>query len=111
MEFYDLGVRRGETFRQALVFKDSDGNVIDLSGCTGYSQVRPDVDSADLICSMTVTVDGPTGTVTLSVAADVTKQIPAGVYVYDFAMKNPSNAVRFYLGGKFAVIPAVTEIG
>lgn len=110
MEFYDLSVRQGETFRQELVFKDSAGQVMDLTGCTGYSQVRPDPDSDDLICSMTVTIDGAAGTVVLTIAADVTKTIPAGCYAYDFAMKDANDVIRYYLGGKFGVIPVVTEI-
>ncbi len=42
--------------------------------------------------------------------ADVTKTIPAGCYAYDFMMKDPSDVIKMYIGGKFAVRPSVTEI-
>ncbi len=110
MERYDLGVKQGETFSQQLIFKDSAGNVKDLTGYEGFSQVRPDPDSDELICSMEITIDGAAGTVTMTIDSDVTKGIAAGCYAYDFAMKDTNNAIRFYIGGKFAVTPAVTEI-
>ncbi len=110
MEKYDLSVRQGETFRQELVFRNSDGTARDLTGYQGFSQVRPDPESDELICSMECFVDGEHGTVILLVGDAVTKTIPAGCYAYDFAMRDPNDYIRYYIGGKFAVIPAVTEI-
>ena len=110
MERYDLSVRQGETFCQELLFKDSSGAILDLTGYQGFSQVRPDPDSDELICSMDITIDGAAGKVTMTIGAGVTKGIGTGCYAYDFAMKDPDNMIRYYLGGKFAVIPAVTEI-
>ena len=110
MERYDLSVRQGETFRQELIFRNSDGTARDLTGCQGFSQVRPDPESEELICSMDCTVSGAEGKVTLTIEAAFTQNIPAGCYSYDFAMRDSSGYIRYYIGGKFAVIPAVTEI-
>lgn len=110
MEKYDLSVHQGETFRQQLIFKDSAGAVRDLSGYAGFSQVRPDPDSDELICSMVCTVDGPAGSVVLVIPASVTAGIPAGCYAYDFAMSDTDENVRYYLGGRFSVLPSVTNV-
>ena len=110
MERYDLKVFQGETFRQELLFRDSEGETRDLTGYTAYSQVRPDPESDVLICSMECTVDGQAGSVTMKIGADVTSGIEPGCYMYDFAMIDPEDNVRYYIGGKFSVIPAVTEI-
>ncbi len=52
MEKYDLSVHRGETFEQQLIFKDQSGEARDLTGYEAYSQVRPEPESDELICSM-----------------------------------------------------------
>ncbi len=110
MELYDLSVRQGETFGQVLIFKDPDGTVMDLTGFTGYCQVRPDPDSEELTAEMNVTISAAEGKVVLGLTAATTAGIDSGCYAYDFAMKSAANDVRYYIGGKFLVIPAVTEI-
>ena len=84
--------------------------MIDLTGYQGFSQVRPDPESDELICSMTCTVEGTAGRVVLTIADSVTSGIGPGCYAYDFAMRDPQGNIRYYIGGKFAVMPAVTEI-
>lgn len=110
MEFYDLSVHRGETFLQSLVFKDGHGDVIDLTGCTGYSQVRPEPESDQLIASMTVTITPLQGLAVLSLDKEITEGIEPGSYAYDFGMVDGSGRMRYYIGGKFTVMPAVTVV-
>ncbi len=110
MERYDLSVHRGETFVQPLIFRGSEGLVLDLTGYEAYSQVRPEPESEELICSMVCTIEALTGTVTMTIGANVTKTIPAGCYAYDLMMKDPDDVIRTYIGGRFAVLPSVTEL-
>ncbi len=110
MERYDLSVHRGETFRQELIFRNSDGTARDLTGWQGFSQVRPDPESEELICSMDVSIDGSRGKVTMMISPGITKTIPEGCYVYDLAMKSEEGIISYYIGGKFSVFPSVTEI-
>ncbi len=110
MERYDLYVKRGETFSQVLLFKEPDGSAKDLTGCLGFCQVRPEPGSADLICNVTVTVTGLTGEVCLSIDEDTTSEIEPGNYAYDFALQDWEGNVRYYLGGVFGVLPAVTVL-
>lgn len=109
MEFYDLSVHRGETFLQSLVFKKKDGQIIDLTGYEGYSQVRPEPESGDLIASMEVTITANEGLAVLSLDKTVTETIEPGTYAYDFAMMDGDGRVRYYIGGKFTVYPSVTK--
>ena len=110
MEKYDLRVHQGETLKQTLKFCNADGTVRDLTGFLGYSQVRPDPDSDELICSIDVQVNGESGTVVMTLSSESTKAIPAGCYAYDFAMKDPLGMIRYYLGGRFSVLPSVTDV-
>ena len=110
MERYDLHVGRGEFFRQSLVFKDGDGNVIDLTGYTGYCQVRPEPESDELIVAMDVSITPSEGKVVLTIPDEVTVTIPAGNYAYDFAMEDGAGRMLYYLGGRFDVLPTVTKV-
>ena len=114
MEMYDLGVHRGETFRQAVVIRDGAGEPMDLSGYAGYAQVRAypkgaPTDPVEVVCSMDVTIEAAAGKVTLMIGPEVTEGLTAGVYVYDFCTDD-GNVVKYWLGGRFEVKPAVTEI-
>ena len=110
MERYDMNVKRGETFSQVLLFKDAEGDAMDLSGCQGFCQVRPEPGSPELICSMEVSVTALTGEVRLTIDADTTAELEPGNYAYDFALRDGSEQVRYYLGGVFFVLPSVTVV-
>lgn len=111
MEFYDLSVHRGETFQQSLVFRDKDRELIDLTGYSGYAQVRPEPESDELTASLLVSITGADGLAVLALSKEITETIEPGVYYYDFAMKDTSGRMRYYLGGKFTVLPTVTKTG
>ena len=99
-----------ETLRQILLFKDSQGQIMDLTGCTGYSQVREEPDDGALICTMGVTVSGEAGRVELTIPEETSAQIEPGAYAWDFAMMNAEGDVTYYVGGKFKLLPSVTEV-
>ena len=110
MEFYDLNVKRGETFRQVLLFKEADGSARDLTGCEGFCQVRPEPESEVLIASMGVAIEGTEGRVTLSLSSEITSELETGVYAYDLALLETDGRLRYYVGGKFTVLPSVTKV-
>ena len=109
MQRYDLNVCQGETFRQVLRFENPDGSPLSLSGKTGASQVRETPDHGTLICQMGVLIEPEEGRVTLSIPAETTAGITPGIYFWDFCLTDETST-RFYLGGKFIVLPAVTEV-
>jgi hypothetical protein len=113
MEQYDFSIHRGETFRRAVYFKHGDGSVMDLTGQEGYAQIRAypkssPTDPVEVVCSMTVTIDGANGEVVLSIPAETTEALEANLYAYDFCLVD-DGTVRYYLGGQFQVLPSVTE--
>lgn len=108
MEFYDFKVMRGATFSVTLRFRQ-DGQIIDLTGYTAKSQVRVSPDGGELVAEMDTAITPEEGTVRLSIADEVTAGIASGAYVWDMRMTDPAGETRYYLGGKFSVIPSVTE--
>ena len=110
MKFYDIALHQGETLRQILLFKDSDKNPIDLTGCSGFAQVRESPDDGYLIADMGVAIDGEAGKVTLTITSSVSAAMLEGVYAWDFALKDAEGDVTYYIGGKFKLLPSVTEV-
>jgi hypothetical protein len=95
MKFYDIELHQGETLRQILLFKDSDKNPIDLTGCSGFAQVRESPDDGHLIADMGVAIDGEAGQVTLTITdAFETTVIQAKVQSGKFVMHVDNNGNR-----------------
>ena len=110
MERLDLGVKRGETFRKVLLFETDDGEAVDLTGFSGFCQVRPEPESEILTAAADVEITPGQGRVILMIRPEVTAALEIGCYAYDFAMSDAEGAVRFYIGGRFSVWPAVTRL-
>ena len=107
MEIYDLGVSRGGTFSVSLRFKQA-GSVMDLTGYSVKSQVRVCPDGGALAAEMSAAVTPAEGLVVLSIADEVTAGMESGLYAWDMRMTDPDGNTRYYIGGKFAVLPSVT---
>lgn len=108
MERYDFVVHRGETFRRVLRFKRS-GEVVNLTGYEGKCQVRECPDGGQLLCEISVSVNGPGGTMVLMIPASVCAGFLSGLYAWDLRVTSPASVAAFYLGGQFRVLPSVTE--
>lgn len=108
MKEYDIRVHRGETMKRVLRFSQND-EVVDLTGWSAKSQVREDVDGGVLVAEMVTSIEGPEGKVTLIVPAEDTEEIVPGGYVWDLRMTSEADEVRYFIGGKFIVLPSVTE--
>ena len=108
MEVYDFSVKRGATFSVSLRFKQS-GSVMDLTGYSVKSQVRVCPDGGALVAEMSAAVTPEEGLVVLSIADEVTAGMESGLYAWDMRMTDPEGNTRYYIGGKFAVLPSVTE--
>ena len=108
MQKYDLVCQKGATFRKVLRLKQG-GVPIDLTGWSARSQVREEPDGGTLVCEMTVTITAEEGKMVLMVADDVTAGLTAGIYAWDLKATDADGIVRYYVGGKFGVVPSVTE--
>ena len=56
-----------------------------------------------------VTITAEEGKMVLMVADDVTAGLSAGIYAWDLKATDADGIVRYYVGGKFGVVPSVTE--
>lgn len=109
---YSFEIDQGSTFTRTLTYKVS-GVVVNLTGYTARMQLRPTVASDTVTLSLT-TENGrisltSQGVITLSVAADVTAALAAGVYVYDLELVAGNGTVTRLLEGSAIVSPEVTR--
>lgn len=104
---YDVRITQGDTFSEALLMEDGDGDPIDLTGYSFASQLRRTADDS-LIANFAVSVDISTSTVTRTLSPTVTRTL-AGTYVHDFQQTNPSGQVRTLFSGELEIEPEVTR--
>ena len=111
---YDLTIRQGSTFLQNLVWKDSEGVLVDLTGYVARMQIRPAICSETVIIELTtangrITLGGSTGAITLEIDAADTAAITQGVGFYDLELESSSGFVTAILAGAVTIEREVTR--
>ena len=72
---YDINVYQDRDFSNTYIIQDANGDLIDITGWTVTSQIRPAYDSDVLIANMVITTDIPTSAITTKLDDTVTKEI------------------------------------
>jgi hypothetical protein len=111
---YDITIRQGSTFLQNLIWKDSEGVPVDLTGYTARMQIRQGVCNPDVIVELTtendrITLGGVAGTIVLEIDADTTAAITAGCGLYDLELESSSGFVTAILYGAVTFEREVTR--
>ena len=104
---------QGSTFSMAVVYKDADGNPVDLTNYSARSQARETIDSSttlwNLVSPTNIALGGATGEITLSLAATTTAgYTPNKTYYYDLELVTGATVIRL-LQGQIYVSPEVTR--
>ena len=100
---YDITTDQGATFSRVITYKDSSGNLINLTGYTARMQVRATYNSPDILLSLTtensrIALGGTAGTITLSVPSADMATLPYGTFVYDLELVSSSVVTRLVYG-------------
>ena len=96
---YNMTVQRRADFSLQLVFKDSTGTVINLTGYTVYAQCWDEgrnIKYADFTVTYTNRV---TGTVDLSLTDVQTTTFETNTLSYDVMLEDPNGLREYYLEG------------
>ena len=108
--YQNLYLEQGATFSTTITIDDVYGEVFDLTGFTAKSQVRKSYYSTNPTATFSTTINITNGTITLDLDSANTANIPAGRYVYDTIINDPSsNTVTRILEGIIDVSPRVTR--
>jgi hypothetical protein len=99
---YNFTIDQGSTWTLQIVYNDSNGNPINLTGYTAEMQVRRKFDSDTAVLTLStsnggITIVPLTGTLNL-VATDEQAAIAAGLYVYDLELSTGGVRTRLIQG-------------
>jgi hypothetical protein len=111
---YDFTIDKGEKFTRTLTWRDENDNAINLTGWTARMQIRrTHYDDPPLVELTTangrIALGGTAGTITLTIAADLTTAITVSSGVYDLELVNPSSEPTRLLKGTITFTPEVTR--
>jgi hypothetical protein len=121
---YSFVLEQGATFNIQLDWKDGNNNPIDLTGYHARMQLRPTVESSDVILSLSSSLDvsgsgiflsGSTndlpltsGSVAIYISADTSENLDFNEAYYDLEMVNGANVTRL-IEGKVKLSKNVTR--
>ena len=99
---YNFTLDQGSTWTLQIVYKDSNGNPINLTGYTAEMQVRRKFDSDTAVLTLStsnggITIVGATGTLNL-IATDEQAAIDPSLYVYDLELSTGGVRTRLIQG-------------
>jgi hypothetical protein len=102
---------QGANFSFSILAKDTNGNAVNLSsGCTAYAQMRKHYSSTSYT-TLTASLTGGTGYISVSLGSTGTAAIKAGTYFYDVELvSNNGNTTQRLVQGMITVYPEVTRI-
>jgi len=111
---YDILIEQGATFRLHILYKDSDGDPINLTGYSARMQVRRKVSSTTALLTFTttngaITLGGVAGTIDIVGSATVTDDVTGCCGVYDLELVAPSGIVTRLIQGNATISPEVTR--
>ena len=112
---YNIIADQGATLSRTLTWKDPSKNIIDITGYTARMHVRANTTSNTTALVLTtennrISINGVSGTVTLTVSAADMANVADGKYVYDLELIAPTtNVVTRLVQGNFAVRAEVTR--
>jgi len=104
----NLVVDQGSDFQKTVTLKNVYGTVFDLTGYTGYAQMRKSYGSTTATNFSVSITSAAGGQLSLGLSHTVTANITAGRYVYDVEVEKNSARKRV-LEGILTVTPGVTQ--
>lgn len=106
----------GIDWEQDFIYKDSGGNLVNLTGYNAKMQVRADyVSTSPVLLELSttngrITLGGALGTIKLAVSQAVTEALTAGSYVYDLELASGASTGKIrLLEGPIVFTPEVTR--
>lgn len=112
--YYDIAIDQGATYRQEFIWKDSNNDVIDLTGYTARMQIRRKKSSDSFEHEATtenggIAITALTGSVVVTISATDTAAFEFTKGVYDIELVSGTGVVTRLLEGSVEVSPEVTR--
>lgn len=108
-----MTIEQGADFLLNLLFRDLDGNFVDLTDWTAELMIRTVIDSPSPLVSLTsgngITLGGTAGTILIELTGAETGALYAGIGVYDLKMIDPDAIPYRLIEGSVTIIGTVTR--
>jgi len=110
----DLSLYRGDSFTHRLIWQDSTGTPIDLTGYSAKMDVVPAKGSPTTLLALTsplgIVLGGVAGTIDIVVSSAQAKiDVVSSVYDLEMTSPSPTSAVTTLVQGAFTVTPDATR--
>lgn len=110
----NLTIEQGATFTKTLVWKDSNGDPIDLSGYTARMQIRRTITSCDVLVDATtengkITLTPEEGKIDIRLEAAETEALDFREAVYDLELQSADGFVTRLVQGTVELSLEVTR--
>ena len=111
---YDFYVEQGATFLKSVIWKDSSGTAINLTGYIARMQFRRSKSSTETLFSGTtengiISLGGSNGTITINIPATTTDDFSFRNAVYDLELQSSGGIVTRLLEGAVELSREVTR--
>lgn len=111
----NITIYQGDTYELIFRLKDTNGDYVNLTGCTAKSQIRATASTGTVAAEFTATIltqSGATlGGVSLTLSAATTGALSLTTPgVWDVQLTWPDNTVRTYLAGTVTLTREVTRV-
>lgn len=107
-KLYDFNIEQGSSFRLSLTYKDSNGEIIDLTGYCARLTMKIGSNEYKTFSSLNndyteykFTIDGPTGNITLLIPASATNNYSFNSAKYDLELQSDQDL--YSGGGKYTL--------
>lgn len=112
---HDITIEQGATFTLSMVWRDSSGTPIDLTGCSARMQVRKKYNSETPWLSLTseagdIVLGDEDGTIVVTATDEMTETVTAPACgVYDLEIVMSGGDVKRLVQGSATISPEVTR--
>lgn len=111
---YNFGIEQGTTFLKPIIWKDSTGAPVNLTGCKARMQIRQRVPSSTVLLELTsedneLVITPLLGKITITLSAAQTAAITWRRGRYHLEIETASGTVTRLLSGKISISREVTR--
>jgi len=109
--YADQYLEQGSTFNTQLTLADMYGTAYNLTGFTVLSYAKKSYIKSNVAITFNTTIlNANTGTISLTLDAPTSANVPYGKYVYDVILIDPLGTTTRVLEGQVYVSPGVTGV-
>ena len=105
---YDFSIEQGSSFKISIIYKDQDGNAVDLSGWCARIIWKTNLNATQVFSSNNLddsiykfTIDEPNGKLTLLMPSTTTNSFSFNTAKYDLELQSPDDL--YSGGGKYTL--------